>query len=318
MTTTGDLAPIALIAFKRPMTTLQTLYTLSRCPEAERSELFVFCDGPRNEGERRDVELTREVIRSHKWCGRVEIVEAEQNRGLARSVIAAVTRLCDSHGRVIVLEDDLLVSRGFLAYMNEALRRYAEEERVMQVSGHCFDIDPQAPRPFFLPLVTTWGWGTWKRAWARFQERPLDVERLQDRAYRRAFDADGSYVFSGMLEAQLAGRVDSWGIRWMWSVFHHQGRVLFPGRTLVKNIGAGEGATHTHSGMDLSSLTSRTFGLDNEARPFPDRVEIDQAAYEAWKRYLNRTLPRPRLRTRARQLVRDAIAELRRASAKVR
>lgn len=305
----ASLAPIALLAFKRPLTTLQTLYTLSRCPEAARSELYVFCDGPRHDGERRDVEHTREVIRSHPWCGRVEIVEAERNRGLARSVIGAVTRLTGSHGKVIVLEDDLLVARGFLAYMNEALSRYTQDERVMTISGHNFDLAPAAPRAVFLPLSTTWGWATWARAWARFQEQPLGLERLDDPAYRRAFDVDGTYGYSNMLRAQLAGRVDSWGIRWWWSVLHHRGLGLFPMRSLVRNIGAGAGATHTSAETPL--LASASFGLDNDITEWPAEVRVDEAAFAAWKSFVRAAQAQPEtLRARARRLASRAAARV--------
>jgi len=309
----APLAPIALLAFKRPLTTLQTLYTLSRCPEAARSELHVFCDGPRHEGERRDVERTREVVRAHRWCGRMEVVEAERNLGLARSVIGAVTRLSESHGRVIVLEDDLLVARGFLAYMNEALRRYNEDDRVMTVSGHCFDAHPGAPaRAVFLPVCTTWGWATWARAWARFQERPAGVERLDDPTYRRSFDLDGSFDYATMLRAQLAGRVDSWGIRWWWSVHHHRGLGLFPLRSLVRNVGADAAATHMSAATPL--LDAASFGLDNEILDLPERVEVDAAAWERWKGYLARAeAPDPSWRARARRAaarVPDLLARL--------
>src|SRR5207253_2516275 len=118
--------------------------------------------------------------------------ESEVNRGLARSVIDGVTRLCGSHGRVIVLEDDLLVSRGFLAYMNEALDRYARHERVMQVAGYSLDAFRPEPRALFLPIATSWGWATWARAWSHFQEQPVALERLLDPGYRRGFDMDGS------------------------------------------------------------------------------------------------------------------------------
>ena len=199
------------MAFKRPLATLQALYTLGRCPEAGDSELFVFCDAARNDAERRDVALTREVVRSRQWCRRVEIVEAERNQGCARSVTEATTQLCNSHGRVIVVEDDLLVSRGFLAYMNEGLQRFADEDRVMLVSGHSPDAFAAEPRSMFLPIATTWGWGTWARAWARFDKSPQDLNRLNEPEFRLSFDLDDSFDYTGMLRAQLAGQIDSWG-----------------------------------------------------------------------------------------------------------
>jgi hypothetical protein len=78
---------------------------------------------------------------------------------------------------VIVLEDDLLVSSGFLAYMNKALE-VQDVERVAQVSGYQFPIGFPPGLSDFLPVVTSWGWATWKRAWAHFEERP-DITPLR-------------------------------------------------------------------------------------------------------------------------------------------
>jgi hypothetical protein len=288
----ASLAPIVLLAFKRPFATLQVLYSLSRCAEASESELYVFCDAARNDAERSDVDHTREVIRSRKWCGRVEVIEAEKNQGCARSVIGAVTRLCASHGRVIVLEDDLLVSRGFLTYMNEGLRRFADDDRVMLVSAHSFDAFPPEPRAMFLPVATTWGWGTWSRAWSKFQESPPDLRRLDERDVQRSFDLDDSFDYTKMLRAQLAGQIDSWGILWWWCVHSHRGLGLFPRQSMVKNIGIGPGATHTTDAGAL--LMSNSWSLDNEIAAFPSEVRVDEPAWEAWRSYLQRMRMPPR------------------------
>lgn len=98
------------------------------------------------------------------------IIEAEANRGLANSIIAGVTKLCDEYGRVIVLEDDLVVSPVFLTYMNAALDKYEDVEDVMQVSGYIFPVTAfeNNTEAMFLPFTTSWGWATWGRAWKYF------------------------------------------------------------------------------------------------------------------------------------------------------
>ena len=48
-----------------------------------------------------------------------------------------------------------------------------------------------------------------------------------------------------MLLNQMEGRADSWAIRWNWTVFRSRKLVLIPSRTLVRNIGFGDAATHT-------------------------------------------------------------------------
>jgi len=277
-----DLAPLAFFAFRRPWTTLQSLYALSRCPEAKNTELIIYCDAARRASEESDASLVREIAKSRSWCGRTRVVERTKNLGLAQSIIGGVRDLCESHGRVVVLEDDLLVSRGFLSYMNESLDRYRDDDRVAQVSGHQFPIGLPGGYCGFLPAVTSWGWGTWKRAWAAFEEKP-DVSPLRNAALRWAFDQRGSYPYSAMLLNQMGGRADSWAIRWNWTVFRSQKIVLHPSRTLVRNIGFGDVATHTRRRV----FATPPDGWDPNARapamPNRDQVAINQAWLESWR-----------------------------------
>lgn len=284
-----SLAPIVFFAFRRPLTTLQSLYTLSRCPEAADSTLYVFCDAAKNAQDEANVRRTREVVRAHPWCARVEVIEAAQNLGLAQSVIGGVTRVCQEHGRVIVVEDDLLLARGFLAYMNESLRRYASHERVMSISGHTFAASHSEPRACFLPAATSWGWATWSRAWSEFEYQPRGLDHLSAPGVAHRFDLDGSFDYAGLLRAQMSGGVDSWAIRWWWTIFRREGLGLFPCNSLVKNIGASLLATHTV--QDSPLLAAETFDLDNQVVQWPAEVRVDSAYFETWKAALRSGRP---------------------------
>lgn len=239
MTVPSKLAPIALFTFKRPEHTRRTLDALARNPEFAQSELHIFCDGSRRPDEDAAVQATREVARQFGHP-RKTVHEAPANRGLAASIIDGVTRLCAAHGRVIVVEDDLAVAPVFLDFLNRSLDRYADDERVMQVSGHMFPVDLPAEGgdAVFLPFTTSWGWATWQRAWSHFDPAMQGFDRVAgDAVMRCRFDLDGAYPYFSMLKKQKAGQLDSWAIRWYLSVFLRNGLVLYPRRSLVNNEG---------------------------------------------------------------------------------
>jgi hypothetical protein len=301
----ASLAPTAFFVYRRPWTTLQALYALSRCPEAAQSELHVFSDGARSVADSAAVAQVREVVRFHRWCGKIAVHESERNLGLARSVIEGVRALCASHGRVIVVEDDLLVASGFLEYMNRGLDLYRDEPAVMQISGHSFPAFAPEPRAVLMPLATTWGWATWERAWSKFEEVPRNAALLRsDRGLRHSFDLDGAYPYSRLLERQLARGVDSWGIRWWWSVHQHRGLGLFPLRTLVRNIGFGGEATHTRSSSPL--MDAPHWLADASIREFPAGLQRDEQAFQRWKQYI-RSRTRPSLGARIGQAARSLL-----------
>lgn len=234
-----SLAPVALFVYNRSSHTRQTLEALAANTLAGETPLYVFSDAPKNEGVRESVEEVRSYIRTITGFQSLSIVERESNFGLARSIIDGVTSLCAEHGRVIVVEDDLVTSPHFLSYMNDGLARYEHEERVMQIAGYMFPVSLKLEEDaLFLPFTSSWGWATWERAWRHFDASGSGHRRLvEDESMRRAFDLNGKYGYFQMLESQLRGETDSWAIRWYLSVFLMNGLTMYPKKTLVKNCG---------------------------------------------------------------------------------
>ncbi|WP_143306126.1 glycosyltransferase family protein [Chitinophaga vietnamensis] len=244
----ATLAPIILMAYKRPHLVQRTLESLAANPEAANSELYVFADGPKadaNEADREQIDATRQVIRSRNWCGKVHITERVNNMGLANSVISAVTEVLEKHGRAIIVEDDLLLSPFFLRYMNEALELYKDEPQVASIHGYVYPVKETLPPTFFIRGADCWGWATWDRAWKQFEpdgRKLYDALRLKGEG--RAFNFDNNYDYMKMLRKQVEGKNDSWAIRWNASAFLKNMVTLYPGKSLVQNIGTDATGTH--------------------------------------------------------------------------
>lgn len=234
----GVCAPIAVFAYNRPRHLAQTIEALRNNPEAGKSELYVFSDGARNEPATDPVAAVRQYVRQVSGFSAVHIVERPENYGLGRSIIEGVTGLCAAHGRVIVVEDDIVTSPHFLKFMNDGLNCYAHDERVISIHGYQFPVSGALPESFFLRGADCWGWATWKRGWDLFEPdgRRL-LEALETRRLTHRFDLDGAYPYTRMLKRQIEGRNDSWAIRWHASAFLHDKLTLYPGRSLVRNIG---------------------------------------------------------------------------------
>lgn len=239
-------APIAIFCYRRPDHLRRTLESLTQCEGFEGSPVFVFGDGPRSEDEIANVVETRSVAKS-LLGNRAEYHFRDKNAGLARSVIEGVNDVVGRFGRAIVIEDDLELAPVFLTYMNRALDRFADDGRVWQVSGYMFDVPELRTRShaLFLPMTVSWGWATWKRAWSRFDPLATGWEALEsERLLRNRFNLHGVYDYSTMLKRQMYGELDSWAIRWYWTVFREGGLVLFPPSTLAHNHGFDGSGSH--------------------------------------------------------------------------
>jgi len=251
-------SPIALFVYNRPHHTRQTIEALQRNETSKDSDLFIFSDAARSDHVIAQVSAVREYIATVTGFKTVRIIEREKNLGLANSVINGVTQLCRDYGKVIVLEDDLVVAPRFLEYMNLALEKYKDERKVMQISGYMFpvNIEPNT-EAIFLPFTTSWGWATWLRAWNQFDPEAKAFALLEsDRRLRKSFDLDGAYPYFKMLKSQLKGYVDSWAIRWYLNVFELKGLVLYPPRSLVLNKGMDGSGTH---GANSESIIESNF-----------------------------------------------------------
>lgn len=234
-------APVALFVYNRPSHTRRTLEALTANPQAAATRLYVFADGPKpgaTAEDRERIAATRAVVSSHPWTREIVLVEASENRGLAASIVAGVNRVLAEHDRVIVLEDDLLTSPGFLTFMNRSLELYANDRQVMHISGYMYPLGLRTAGTAFLRILSCWGWATWRRAWQHYD---ADVEKhlaaFSTPLRIRKFNIEGHADFHRQLLDNRSGRIRSWAVRWYASWLSRGGLTLFPTQSLVRNIG---------------------------------------------------------------------------------
>ena len=97
-----ELAPVLLFVYNRPIHTLKTLQALVANPGADRTDLIVYSDGPKNISETPKVEETRDLVRAFFGFKSVQIVAQETNLGLANSIITGVSEVLEKHENVII------------------------------------------------------------------------------------------------------------------------------------------------------------------------------------------------------------------------
>ena len=246
---TTILAPIVLFVYNRPWHTKQCLEALAKNELAEQSTLFIYSDGPPDNAtadQLQKIQEVRDLIREKKWCKDVVITEQPKNNGLANSVMKGVTEIVYKHGKVIVLEDDLVTSKFFLKFMNDGLEFYENVEEVISVHGYVFPVKRKLPETFFLKGADCWGWATWKRGWDLFREDAFSLlEEVKQKNIKNEFDFGGAYPFFDTLQKQADKEIDSWAIRWYASAFLKNKLTLYPAKSLIANIGQDGKGTHS-------------------------------------------------------------------------
>ena len=238
-------APVVLFVYNRLLHLQKTIDALQTNNEAASSLLYIFSDASKNIEDQNAVSEVRQYLRKISGFSTVHIIERKENYGLARSIIKGVTEVCQEHGRVIVIEDDMVVSPYFLKFMNDALALYEHDEGVISISGYQYPVKADWPETFFLKGADCWGWATWKRGWDLFEPdgRAL-LREITEQKLTYRFDFNGSYPYTKMLKDQIKGRNNSWAIRWYASAFLKDKLTLYPGHSLVLNIGNDNTGTH--------------------------------------------------------------------------
>lgn len=244
----NNCAPICLFTYNRLEETEKTIRALKNNFLAAESELFIFSDGWKSEEGRTKIEEVRVFLNTIKGFKKITIFESPINKGLANSIISGVTKIIEKHGKVIVLEDDLITSSNFLNFNNQALDFYERNDEIFSISGYTLDLPSlnNTEKDFYFGYrASSWGWATWLDRWKLVDWEIKDYRAfVKSRALKSKFRRGGADL-PGMLRNQMTGRIDSWAIRWCYNQFKRDQLTVFPTKSKLISIGFGDNATHT-------------------------------------------------------------------------
>jgi hypothetical protein len=305
-------SPVAYFAFNRPEHTARTLAALAANAEAIHTDLVIFIDGARSDAERAIVAQVTAIAQSTTGFASVAIRSSGTNMGLYESITGGVSQVLSDFGRAIVVEDDILVSPFFLAYMNEGLRRFAPDPRVGSIHGYSPPITG-LPDYYFLRGGDCWGWATWQDRWSLLNRdaRALLAE-LTSSGHVGEYCGTYGYQSLRMLANRALGKNDSWAILWHASLFLQDRLTLHPSPSLVRNIGVDGSGTHSGKEGRYDSVLAESYpGL-------PDHLEVahNQGAAMLMSSFLDgiagptlvSRAKRALLKIQTRMLVRRALA----------
>jgi hypothetical protein len=280
--TAANLAPILLFVYNRPWHTQQTLEALQKNELADQSDLIIYSDAPKNDQAWSQVQEVRDYLKTISGFKSIQIIEREENWGLAKSIISGVTETVNQYGKIIVLEDDIVTSPAFLSFMNQALDFYQNQPKVWHISGWNYPIDPSGLGDTFLwRVMNCWGWATWADRWAHFEKNPQALMHNWSEQQKHHFDLDGSGVFWHQVTANAEGKMNTWAIFWYATIYEKNGLCLNPTQTYVDNIG------HDGSGVHCGDAGKQELVIVNQNLPhqFTTNYQENTLAVQRIKEY---------------------------------
>jgi hypothetical protein len=255
--------PVALIIFNRPDLTERAFAQIAA---ARPRELFIIADGPRSDhpGEIEKCKAARAVAEQVDWNCEVRSNYSDVNLGCGHRPASGISWVFEHVDRAIILEDDVIANPTFFEFCDELLERYKDDERVMQVCGHNYQLGhTRGPYSYYFSRRTICGggWATWRRAWKHFDfdmklwptlrggSFLLDV--LEDEDISRRWTKLLDTAHSKTPSSPSATTADYWDYQWTFAIWSQSGLSLCPNPALVSNVGYREDGTHTKSANTL-------------------------------------------------------------------
>jgi hypothetical protein len=274
---------IALFVYNRPEHTQEVLNSLQK---NKIPKLYIFSDGVKDGKDKNTVGKVRNMIDSIDWR-ETEIIKSQENKGLANSIVYGVNYVLERHTRIIVLEDDCVPSDDFVDFMEKCFDKYENNEKVMNVTGYSLPINIPSGYPcdiYFSYRSSSWGWGTWRRAWKYFDRNKLILAEIEKSPnLRKKINRAGEDLIP-MLKNQINGKLDSWAVFWSINIIKNDGVCINPVRSKIKNIG--------HDGTGVHCVTNNRYKVkiikeDINLLNLPDEIIIDDIVVKRCKKYFH-------------------------------
>lgn len=255
--------PVLLIVFNRPQKTEKVITALRKIQPAR---LFVAADGPRldHPDDTKKCLLAREAATSIDWPCEVQTRFLESNVGCEPSVSSAIEWFFEHVEHGIILEDDCVPHPDFFPFCSELFKRYADDERILQISGLAPYSERTHPHDYHFSRAfrCSGGWGTWRRAWKYFSFDMTQYNEHEAYEMLKAYASDRAMLQSllSKFDDFKSGLYNNWDFLWNLACFAQNGLCVVPEKNLITNIGFDEEATHTRT-LESAFANLRTSSL---------------------------------------------------------
>lgn len=278
-------APIALFVYNRADILLKVLTSLENNKLSDQSELFIFSDGPKNEEDSKDVEQVRIIIKEfarRNVFAKVNIFESKINKGLAESIIQGVSELMEKYDRVIVVEDDLLLSRDFIRFMNDSLEYFSKNKKVWSIGGCTLGLTSLSDYNHDVYACwrgQSWGWASWKDRWDKVKWYEKKYGKIKNNIINWFKFCRGGSDLPRTLYYTEKGRNDSWAVRWCFEESMEDAFTILPTKSLVYNMGLMNG-THKNESENPFNIE-----ITEEFEYVLENIEPDKRIMEEFREY---------------------------------
>lgn len=271
--------PVLLISFNRPDLTkgaIENIRTLA--PPV----LFFAVDGPResNPEDREKIQEVIEKLSEIDWDCEVRTLFSKENRGSGRWPYESISWALSQCKHLMILEDDIRVSKDFYHVGNRLVSKYEDADEVFAICASNIS-KKRDDSYFYTKYFAGWGWITWAKKWEKYS---FDVSKENILSFYELLKKN-NYNFAIAMYFYLnfylisKNRLQAWDYQvYRLMLTHHKVCIKF-NKNLSLNVGIGVEATHTKT-LPKIEIDS----LNIELIKSPSTIKIDKNCEKNWRK----------------------------------
>lgn len=271
-------SPIVCFGYDRPNHLNNLLSSLEKNPEAQDSDVTISIDGV-NENTNLQLHNKTLEVANQRWNFKsTNILYRKTNLGCRENILTSINEMFDKTNKLIILEDDLLLGKYFLDYMNKSLIFYENYSDIWHINGYSYpQLVNNSTSASISRFVSPWGWGTWKNRWETFISKNYHKENIisnknSEDIYK--FNHNGLYDWEDIIKKHQLQKTSIWDAYWYQAVFLENGYSVFPNKSFVQNFGFDGTGVHCSDTNDWKTKLN-----NKKIRHFPKNIDVGKVHY---------------------------------------
>lgn len=283
-----ELAPILVFTYNRIDHFKKTIDSLINADLSEFSDLVIVSDGPHNNENIKIVNEIREYSKNIKGFKNVIFEFSKHNIGALSIIKKYEYKYLDIYGKIIFLEDDNIIHKKTLSYLNEALNFYEHDPNIFSISAYSIPIDINTINSnYFLPWFVPWVCATWKDKFLDFNwNKSFFINNLNLKNAKKEMKNYGHFFYeSAFLDSK--GYSTALDAKINMHLFKNNMVTVCPTKSLVMNIG--NDGSGINAGKSDKFNTDINFEIDQPFE-FEKFIQLDHDILKAQKLFLDETI----------------------------
>lgn len=268
------LAPIIIFTHDRIEHLKLCIHSLQECINSNNTEIYIFLDAPCHEKYIENNNKIKLFVNQLAGFKKITLISNEYNVGILKNYEYAIKYIFDRYDKVIVLEDDILVSKKFINFMNNSLDYFENDDKCFAISSFMYPIDFSRTKThvFKSKYFITWGLGLYKKKYISYEQAMKNwFFKLLNPLFAFKLLFRNPYIFNSMI-SQIFLKKTWYDVAVNFEFIRNNYYCIVPVTTLTKNIGLDGSGQNCDVNYNLQDFDL----TNNQIIEYPDNFQFSK------------------------------------------